>query len=771
MRRLMIVVGLVCLAFCAAGTNAFPFRVALVHGIWKSNDKYPGNGHDLFDLHLKAAGWPAVDKYPSTTEGLDRLVANLKNYDVVIISSLFNYGPKRMDVKPYAKAFRAYLENGGSFFIMDALYGLQEWIREIDPGLDFSTAKGCGAMLAPTQPLHPTLSFPNTLAGVASWGHLVIPENSKWEVVCGCCGGNAATICVAKLGKGHLYITSTVQGGRFGTLQYYENFLAFLRTEGKIAMDTADADLIPEFIPGKNVSYDLPPVSNRTDKAVAVELRYAVSTEKESRVFSWKKTLAPFADVRPVLTSDIPMRGEATVRMDILVDGKAIAPRTKKIVLPELFRVTGPRYRNYLPVDEREPFTVGVEVMPYADELASLTCRLRVPGLLGTNDAGFAEVAVSNRYFRVPFTVSNRQALHFKGPVMLEGTLLKDGKVLATAKQELTVLPGRNHMMTVRDDLVFLSDGKPFFPLGIYHVKVAEYADCAEIGFNMAQEWDWYGAANILESARTNNLKIAIEQAHPDYIGYRRGAMANYIDHPNFGFWYVADEPGLDMTKADTRYMAMREDFKHPAYLVSCNPQLFAMHQRACDVFAYDTYPIRNGQLTTPLDKIARMTDRAIKACRGDKPFIFVLQAFGKEPENMMVNMAYQTIIHGASGIFWYAWDEGNNYGAKYDPETRRILKRLCGEIKTLEPFLFNRTSHVLTVQGGVHSLFGTGTNKLHYLLLCNPTDKPVSTTLTLFPNGKSRPIYGVFDDSKAWLKNGCLDVTLEPYAVRAYKW
>jgi hypothetical protein len=36
--------------------------------------------------------------------------------------------------------------------------------------------------------------------------------------------------------------------------------------------------------------------------------------------------------------------------------------------------------------------------------------------------------------------------------------------------------------------------------------------------------------------------------------------------------------------------------------------------------------------------------------------------------------MAYQAVIHGASGLFWYAWAESKTSGAKYDPETRAFM-------------------------------------------------------------------------------------------------
>ncbi len=214
----------------SSARKQFPVRMALAHGTYRANGKSPGAGYDVFDVHFENAGWPALEKYASTKEGMDSLAANLKNYDVVIFSTTFNINddPKKvLDMVPYAPAFREYLENGGAFYIMDAMYGQNKWLRAIDPGLDFSIYGRCKMMISPTLPLHPTLCFPNTIAGEAGWGHLKIPPKGKWKVVGGCCGGDAASFCVASVGKGTIYMTSIAQGGRWRGIDNFENFLAF----------------------------------------------------------------------------------------------------------------------------------------------------------------------------------------------------------------------------------------------------------------------------------------------------------------------------------------------------------------------------------------------------------------------------------------------------------------------------------------------------------------------------------------------------------------
>ena len=106
------------------------------------------------------------------------------------------------------------------------------------------------------------------------------------------------------------------------------------------------------------------------------------------------------------------------------------------------------------------------------------------------------------------------------------------------------------------------------------------------------------------------------------------------------------------MTDPLAKYETYKTDIKHPAWLVSCNPSLYRLHGTACDILALDSYPVRGKQATTPIICISDAMERGLAAIRGDKPIVFILQSFGEEPEDMMVNMAYQAVIHGLRASF-----------------------------------------------------------------------------------------------------------------------
>jgi hypothetical protein len=756
------------------GKAAFPFRIAIAHGT--------RGGSGQYDDHFKNAGWPSPpDKYPSTTNGMESLCAKLPDYDVVVVSTLFNYadgkGGSAIDLTPYAPAFRKWLEAGGAMFVMDAMYDQgRSWLEAVDPGLKLRSEGGCKNMLAPVQPVHPVLSFPNTRAGAGGWGHLLVPGGSEWQVVCGCCGGEAATIALATIGKGTVYVTSALEGGHWGVLDGLENFLAYLRTGGVLAVDSAQAALLPDFIPGKAVSYTLPPVSNRSDKAVEVAFDYTLKAGGKTRDYTARLTLPPFAAAAPELVCDIPMRGPAAATCTVSVDGKAIAPRSKSFELPPLFRVFGPKYRGYIPYDKRQPVSAGIEVVPYDGSFDGLACRLTIPAD-GTNLAAALTVAVSNRYARIPLDIK-RNLLSTKRPATIRGELLKNGKTLAASEVTVSMPPGRGHTMSIADDLCLLKAGKPFFPLGMYHIGKPQdlreaCADIAGLGMNMVQLFSWQGAAS-LDAAQANGL-TAVMEMHPQFNAESIHAymMGQHIDHPAMGIWYVADEPALKMTDPLAKYETYKTDIKHPAWLVSCNPSQYQLHGTACDILALDCYPIRSGQATRPLACISRLMGQGLAAVRDEKPIIFILQSFGREPEDMMANMAYQAVIHGASGLFWYAWAESKTSGAKYDPETRAILKRICGEMNTLMPMLTNREDRRLIVAGDVHALTGKGPGRggKRYLLLANPSGHPAEATLDVPELGKAKKIVPLFGGETPPIQGATLPVALEPYGTRAFMW
>jgi hypothetical protein len=744
MRWYAVVLGVLLAGGACAGT--FPFRIAIAHGVRNARQGYDGDVCDQYDVHFRDAGWPLPARFASTKEGMDRLAAELPNLDVVIFSSLFNYGGRPVDMKPYAAAFRAYLERGGAMFVTDAMYGGDtDWLKDIDPGIALASEGGCKSPYKELEPRHPLRAFPNVPGNDVHWGHLLL-AGDKWETVAGCCGGRKACAALARVGKGLVYASSSAHGGHWGTNREFENFLAFLQTGNPVALDTSKAPLIPDFMPGKAQVYGLPGVSNRTDKTVRVAFDYTVATAGGTRGYRAGAEVPPHGTATDIrLPCDLPLRGAATVSCVIELDGKAIVPRVKKIELPQLFTLYPPKFRGYVRAGAGEPFSVGVEVVPYDEDIRLLVCRLNVAGQV-------AHQKVEGRFSRVRL---NAPALRAGDRPVVKGTLLSLGRTLATAEAPVEAVEERPDAMGIRDDLCFVTGGKPFFPLGIYHVKPADYAAARALGLNMVQAFSWEGETNVMRAAAASGLKVVIEM-HGQFgaAALREYMVARYKDWPALGFWYVQDEPGLDMAEPSAKYAAYRDtDTQHPAWLVSCIPEMFPLHQRACDILAFDRYPLSREEISEPVDCISAEMDAARAATRGEKPVVAILQCFGGEPENLMVNMAYQAVVHGASGIFWYPWDEGGGKGAKYDAKTQAILRRICGELNGLAPMLANRASHRLARLGKAAALYGEEPDGTRHLLMVNPSPETAAVADGSLPGGFSLQAF-----------------TLAPYETKALK-
>src|SRR5690606_7935112 len=134
----------------------------------------------------------------------------------------------------------------------------------------------------------------------------------------------------------------------------------------------------------------------------------------------------------------------------------------------------------------------------------------------------------------------------------------------------------------VDEDGTFLVNGKPFFPMGLYHVKPQDFKDVAALGINTVQFWTWHtatdehGVARGLAAASSHGLKAIFELNHKSEKIYR-DTVRNHGENPAILMWYGLDEPTEgDYGKAATlRDTFNAEDPHHPVYLLSCVPDRF----------------------------------------------------------------------------------------------------------------------------------------------------------------------------------------------------
>jgi hypothetical protein len=243
--------------------------------------------------------------------------------------------------------------------------------------------------------------------------------------------------------------------------------------------------------------------------------------------------------------------------------------------------------------------------------------------------------------------------------------------------------------VTFRDDHTLLVDGKPFFPLGLYYCGEEFEDDSGRLlkqlrgyGFNTLGYYR-YGMANWkkeLDRAHAAGFKVWVRGHNGfdlDVPGTEKDVVEQVRalrDHPALLFWEFQDEPILNKVSVEGSRKGYRlvkkEDPNHPLLVVEWPGavDLFHTWKGIGDVFATDLYPIPRERKYGGLANhdITQMRDyiSALKKGYGEKPVSLVLQAWAWEPlkdgekgyptvrESRF--MAYQAVIHGATGLHYY---------------------------------------------------------------------------------------------------------------------
>lgn len=246
--------------------------------------------------------------------------------------------------------------------------------------------------------------------------------------------------------------------------------------------------------------------------------------------------------------------------------------------------------------------------------------------------------------------------------------LLRVKAPAGTLHWPLFVSPAKRRPPSLTDRGALLRDGRAFFPLGLYHVAVADYVALSQRGFNAAQ-----GPA----ATDDRQLKTAFAQAKaqrvalmmPLYAGHKvaenlpltqRKVRAHRKQTPVLG-WKLVDEPEAHPAIAEevpeAYWLLHKLDPVNPVLLTVADPAAAGYWKHFCDVLEV-SFVLRANQ---PLDEFAAQ----VAQVRGQlEPWqgLVVLLAAGWKPEpgnqptlDQTRAAALVAILKGATGLFWYA--------------------------------------------------------------------------------------------------------------------
>ncbi|NSW58341.1 MAG: beta-galactosidase [Armatimonadetes bacterium] len=323
-----------------------------------------------------------------------------------------------------------------------------------------------------------------------------------------------------------------------------------------------------------------------------------------------------------------------------------------------------------------------------------------------------------------------------------------------------TVRPTSGREMTLDQILAELAAA------GFNFVHNSDFEDWPEHAANYAQINSDETARRYLDTAQANGLKVLmgfdrmmVVKSNLEGLRSRARALSG---HPALWGWYLIDEPNLHGATPEavrSAYVTLRE--AAPAVPVTaclCTPQSFADYAPGVDVIITDVYPVS----THSLFALAPHLERALKVTGGRKPVWAAIQVHNNDlhqvrwgglggilteprrptPDEVRC-MTYLAIAHGASGIFFYAYDAWV-YGQLHEDETLyRGVQSIARELRDRSPSLVADTLAKGTIPTGTGRLVSyivrgkAGGPAL--LVAVNAFDEPSGTVL--LPGGTGAAI------------------------------
>jgi hypothetical protein len=444
----------------------------------------------------------------------------------------------------------------------------------------------------------------------------------------------------------------------------------------------------------------------------------------------------------------LPLKAD-TVRADLLlrVYGKGAALFDDVSLETSGISVVAPT-RKALPANSDEKIKYELKLYyPWTEKvLPAITAELSSDGNPVKQISATVEQGRDNQHFfaTVPLRLART------GDYQFHFSLEQNGARMSTQfpAEIYTTLPDRKpQFLTDNDTLLF--QGKPFFPIGIYHAAFSDSAfqQLAEKGFNA-----------IVSSPNDDmdQLQVTLDRARKygfavDVPLHKRSQVAKnlplslekirrFASHPAVLDWKILDEPEYNLQVAGeipSVYRAFKAaDKNHPFELTLSAAGDLDLLQHFCDIIQRDVYPLPNA----PLTRVADVAQATLQSKQPWQNLSFVLQC-GWTPDGKTQptvaqarSMVYLALINGAKGIWWYSM-----YDPSWDLTKTSLwshLKEINEEIKVLsQPVMLGQDVNGISCDNPkVHFTAKKYAGKI-YLLITNPENLPASATLRLPEN------------------------------------
>ena len=368
----------------------------------------------------------------------------------------------------------------------------------------------------------------------------------------------------------------------------------------------------------------------------------------------------------------------------LVVEAQADPDATRASLLLRLFGPGEVWFDDAEFVQAKEPPAITIAPVRVAQspgEKGEVRLKLRVFGEQSAADPAILLEGPHGTVKGVSARITTREGRVSEAVVSLPalspgGYTLKATVPAGSGECRLFVPPARRRPANLSETGTLLVGGKPFFPIGIYHVGPLEYPLLAATGFNCVQGaggGDVSTFKNSLDAAQKAGILVDVPFYVNGQVGKNMATSLKVIrecaDHPAVLNWKIIDEPDLRPDVVDevpVAYEQLKEaDPAHPLLLTIASWPSFTYWANFCDILQIDPYPIPS----QPLTMVSDYTKEAKKVLQPWQNLTAVLQSgwLPGPPSNQPTNaqaraMVYLALIHGAKGIFWYSmhdpgWD------------------------------------------------------------------------------------------------------------------
>ena len=453
------------------------------------------------------------------------------------------------------------------------------------------------------------------------------------------------------------------------------------------------------------------------------------------------------------------------------IDNVALLPGDKLPIAA--FDLIYPNYRDMIlpgapDIQVRAELQTGDYGLSPADITLSVTAKGKRTLVSSKAQATGNSVSVSLPAAKLPYGSATLEAIvtHNKTGKPLATNTWKLRKITQNEAAALKTYIDENNNMIV--------NGKPYFPIGWFgNTSLDQLEEIAGGPFNTILPYGVNGKSKsyitrYLDRVQETGMKLiyCMNDIYPTATYYDKtgweGIFGNsniadavvntFKHHPAILAWYLNDERPKELMPKFVDYykQAWTNDPAHPSFIVIYNLSEIKYFPSTTDIMGVDRYPI-------PMDPITTITQEmkiAKEAVKGHKPVFAVVQAFGwyqyndafpdrgriPTEEDLKAgriptgeetkNMAYQAIVNGANGLFFYCY-----YDLRVLPQYPKYwaeLKSIAGELKVLSPIILSPknlgAASCSPADANIETLLKELDGEL-YLIAVNTSDKPRKVT------------------------------------------